>query len=200
MTLKGLPQSINNFFTDNQKLLKEPNKFIEKLFIDLLDKYNLSSNTETDQENITQPSIINPKIVFNPKFYIIWQTEKQLQTALQKPYDRILFAKDVLSPVLGSCLNINTRPVPVSVQLNISEQAIIQSVSIYGTIYLEDGTEIACYEIVLQPSVRIEHNKVAIQRYVRKLLIAGQMALVNFIAPQKQKRLAFDSGCPKTAY
>ncbi|GAB4471928.1 MAG: hypothetical protein OHK0057_15950 [Thermoflexibacter sp.] len=110
----------------------------------------------------------------------------QLQTALQKPYDMRLFAKDVLSPVFGSCLKVNTRPVPAPVQPNTSEQAVIQSVSIYGAIHLEDGTEITCYEIVLQSSVRIEHSKVAIQRYVRKLLTAGQIALINFIAPQNK--------------
>ncbi|MFN4007262.1 MAG: Eco57I restriction-modification methylase domain-containing protein [Chitinophagaceae bacterium] len=110
-----------------------------------------------------------------------------IQTALQKPYDRILFGKEVLSPVFGSCFNLSSSAVPASVQPNKSEQAVIQSVSIYGTIHLEDGTEITCYEIILQPSVRIEHSKVAIQRYVRKLLTAGQIALVNFIAPQNKK-------------
>lgn len=111
----------------------------------------------------------------------------QIQTALQKPYDRILFGKEVLSPVFGSCFSLSSSAVPASVQPNKSEQAVIQSVSIYGTINLEDGTEITCYEINLQPSVRIEHSKVAIQRYVRKLLTAGQIALVNFIAPQNKK-------------
>lgn len=111
----------------------------------------------------------------------------QIQTALQKPYDRILFGKEVLSPVFGSCFNLSSSAVPASVQPNKSEQAVIQSVSIYGTINLEDKTEITCYEINLQPSVRIEHSKVAIQRYVRKLLTAGQIALVNFIAPQNKK-------------
>lgn len=111
----------------------------------------------------------------------------QIQTALQKPYDRILFGKEVLSPVFGSCFNLSSSAVSASVQPNKSEQTVIQSVSIYGTINLEDGTEITCYEINLQPSVRIEHSKVAIQRYVRKLLTAGQIALVNFIAPQNKK-------------
>jgi len=111
----------------------------------------------------------------------------QLQTVLQKPYDRLLFAKKVLNPVFGSCFNLSSSVVPASVQPNKSEQAVIQSVSIYGTINLEDGTEITCYEITLQPTVRIEHSKVAIQRYVRKLLTAGQIALVNFIAPQNKK-------------
>jgi len=111
----------------------------------------------------------------------------QIQTALQKPYDRLLFGKEVLSPVFGSCFTLSTTAVPASVQPNKSEQAVIQSVAIYGNINLEDGTEITCYEINLQPSVRIEHSKVAIQRYVRKLLTAGQIALVNFIAPQNKK-------------
>jgi len=111
----------------------------------------------------------------------------QIQTALQKPYDRILFGKEVLSPVFGSCFNLSSSAVPASVQPNKSEQTVIQSVSIYGIINLEDGTEITCYEIILQPSVRIEQSKVAIQRYVRKLLTAGQIALVNFIAPQNKK-------------
>lgn len=111
----------------------------------------------------------------------------QIQTALQKPYDRILFGKEVLSPVFGSCFSLNTSVVPASFQPNKSEQTVIQSVSIYGSINLEDGTEITCYEINLQPLVRIEHSKVAIQRYVRKLLTAGQIALVNFIAPQNKK-------------
>ncbi len=111
----------------------------------------------------------------------------QIQTALQKPYDRLLFGKEVLSPVFGSCFTLSTTAVPASVQPIKSEQAVIQSVAIYGNINLEDGTEITCYEINLQPTVRIEHSKVAIQRYVRKLLTAGQIALVNFIAPQNKK-------------
>lgn len=111
----------------------------------------------------------------------------QLQAALQKPYDKILFTKEVLIPVFSSYLKLYSSPVPASVQPNQSEQAVIQSVSIYGTICLEDGTEINCYEINLQPSVRIEYCKVAIQRYVRKLLTAGQIALVNFITPQNKQ-------------
>ncbi|KAA5548091.1 hypothetical protein [Adhaeribacter rhizoryzae] len=38
----------------------------------------------------------------------------------------------------------------------------------------------------MQPQVRLEQNKVAIQRYVRKLLTAGQAALVNFIVPKNK--------------
>ncbi len=109
-----------------------------------------------------------------------------LQTALHKPYDRILFAKEVLSPVFHSGLELSALPVPASVQPNKSEQAVINNIVIYGTITLDDGSKVICYEITLQPQVRIEQSKVAIQRYVRKLLVAGQVALVNFIAPQNK--------------
>lgn len=110
----------------------------------------------------------------------------QIQNALQKPYDRILFGKEILSPVFGSSFSLSSSIVPAAVQPNKSEQAVIGSVSIYGNINLEDGTEITCYEIILQPTVRIEQSRVAIQRYVRKLLTAGQIALVNFISPQNK--------------
>ena len=110
----------------------------------------------------------------------------QIQVALHKPYDRILFSKEVLSPVFGSGFSLSSSLVPASVQPNKSEQEAIETVSIYGNITLEDNTEITCYEIVLQPKVRIEHSKVAIQRYVRKLLVTGQAALVNFVTPQNK--------------
>ncbi|MFM9840506.1 MAG: Eco57I restriction-modification methylase domain-containing protein [Cyclobacteriaceae bacterium] len=113
----------------------------------------------------------------------------QLQAALIKPYDRILFAKDVLSPVFGSSFSAGSSLVPASVQPNKSEQEVISTVSIYGSIKLEDNKEVTCYEIVLQPKVRIEQSKVAIQHYVRKLLTAGQAALVNFVpSPSTQEK------------
>ncbi len=110
----------------------------------------------------------------------------QIQTALHKPYDKILFSKEVLSPVFGSCFSLSRNTIAANFQPNKSEQTIIDTVSIYGNITLEDSTEITCYEIVLQPKVRIEQSKVAIQRYVRKLLTAGQAALVNFVSPQNK--------------
>ncbi|HRW20854.1 MAG TPA: hypothetical protein P5509_02675, partial [Bacteroidales bacterium] len=107
----------------------------------------------------------------------------QLQNALHKPYDRILFSREVLSPVFGSGFTLNSSLVPASVSPNKSESAAIANVWIYGKIQLDDSTEITCYEVLLQPKVRIEQSKVAIQQYVRKLLTAGQAALINFVAP-----------------
>jgi hypothetical protein len=107
----------------------------------------------------------------------------QLQNTLQKPYDRILFAKEVLSPVFSSGFTLSTGLVPATVAPNKSESVAIDKVWVYGNIQLDDNTEITCYEVLLQPKVRIEQSKVAIQQYVRKLLTAGQVALINFVAP-----------------
>ena len=107
----------------------------------------------------------------------------QLQNALHKPYDRVLFSREVLSPVFGSGFTLNSSLVPAVVLPSKSESAAIDKVWIYGNIQLDDSTEITCYEVLLQPKVRIEQSKVAIQQYVRKLLTAGQAALINFVAP-----------------
>lgn len=107
----------------------------------------------------------------------------QIQNALRKPYDRVLFASEVLSTVFGSGFTLNSTLIPADVLPNKSESAVIDKVWIYGNIRLDDNTEITCYEVLLQPKVRIEQSKVAIQQYVRKLLTAGQAALINFVAP-----------------
>jgi len=107
----------------------------------------------------------------------------QLQNELRKTYDRLLFAKEVLNNVFGSNFSLSSSLIPTNILPNKSESAVIDKVGIYGNIKLEDGTEISCYEILLQPKVKIEQSKVAIQHYVRKLLMAGQAALINFITP-----------------
>lgn len=66
---KGLPKSINDFFIASAKLLKEPAKFVDQLFIDVLDRYNLSSNAEDEKNRPnTQTGIVNPKIVLTQSF------------------------------------------------------------------------------------------------------------------------------------
>ena len=111
-------------------------------------------------------------------------TKQLLIKALQRPYDRILFAKEILNPVFGSGFTLFNEPVLSSEQPNKTELQVLQEpVYKYGEIVLEDGTEVNCFEITLQPNVRIEQSRVAIQHFVRKLLTAGQAALVNFVSP-----------------
>jgi Alw26I/Eco31I/Esp3I family type II restriction m6 adenine DNA methyltransferase len=107
----------------------------------------------------------------------------QLQNALHKPYDRVIFAREVLSPIFGSGFTLSSNLIPAPITPNKSESIAIDKVWIYGNIRLDDSTEITCYEVLLQPKVRIEHSKVAIQQYMRKLLTAGQAALISFVTP-----------------
>ena len=66
---KGLPKSINDFFTSNTGLLKEPEKFIEQLFITVLDRYDLSpGSVEMPQSEKAHRGIVNPQIVLTQSF------------------------------------------------------------------------------------------------------------------------------------
>ena len=107
----------------------------------------------------------------------------QLRITLQKPYDRIIFSKEVLSPVFNNGFSLSSSLLRANLPPTQSESKVISDVFIYGQINLEDGTEITCYEVNLQPDVRIDYSKVAIQHYVRKLLTAGQAAFINFVSP-----------------
>ncbi len=66
---KGIPKSINDFFRSNEGLLKEPYKFIEKLFISVLDRYDLSPSSEdANQADKGHKGIVNPQIVLTQSF------------------------------------------------------------------------------------------------------------------------------------
>lgn len=66
---KGLPKSINDYFTSNTSLLKEPDKFIEQLFITVLDRYDLSPGSEEmPQSDKAHRGIVNPQIVLTQSF------------------------------------------------------------------------------------------------------------------------------------
>ncbi|RWY57534.1 helicase-related protein [Mucilaginibacter gilvus] len=66
---KGLPKSINDFFIVNMKLVKQPVLLVEQLFIEVLDRYDLSLNTDENKKNSkTTIGIINPKIVLTQSF------------------------------------------------------------------------------------------------------------------------------------
>jgi len=68
-TSKGLPKSINDFFKANAGLLKKPDKFIEQLFINVLDRYDLSPGSEEAiQSDKTHRGIVNPQIVITQSF------------------------------------------------------------------------------------------------------------------------------------
>jgi len=66
---KGLPKSINDYFTSNAGLLKEPDKFIDNLFITVLDRYDLSPGSEeVPRSDKAQRGIVNPLIVITQSF------------------------------------------------------------------------------------------------------------------------------------
>ena len=66
---KGLPKSINDYFISNIGLLKESEKFIDQLFITVLDRYDLSSSSDEGPlpEKMNR-GIVNPQIVLTQSY------------------------------------------------------------------------------------------------------------------------------------
>lgn len=91
-------------------------------------------------------------------------SKEQFLKALAKPYDRILFARDVLKPVFGSSFKLESELRPTREEPNKTEKQSIRSVGYYGKIQLDDDRPVMCYEIELMPNVRIEQSKVTICR------------------------------------
>ena len=113
-------------------------------------------------------------------------TKEYLQQQLSINYDHLLFAKNILSKVFGSYFTLFSEKQKVN-ELTKTEEKVIEEVTIYGQISLPDDSDITCYEVKLQPTVKIEQNKVSIQQFVRKLLLTREAALINFIAPQNNE-------------
>ena len=69
---KGLPKEVNDFFIAQASKIKNPQIFLDLLFTEILDRYDLSANTEHNSADIdhesTPLSIINPKIVLTLSF------------------------------------------------------------------------------------------------------------------------------------
>jgi len=104
-----------------------------------------------------------------------------LQQALQKPYERRVFITEILQPVFQNKLQIPTSPIDETPNLSQTETSLIKQVLRYGSIALDDDTDIICYEITLHDAVRLEQNRISIQQYVRKLMVAGDVMLLNFV-------------------
>jgi type I restriction-modification system DNA methylase subunit len=114
----------------------------------------------------------------------------QIQESFQKIYDLEVFKREILNSVFTSGkakLFREENYIDESNKLTASEKKAILKVVHYGNLELDDYNILKLYEITLQPSVRIEQSKVGIQQYVRKMLIAGEGVLVNFINPDNLK-------------
>ncbi len=101
---------------------------------------------------------------------------------LNRKYDLKTFGQNILKAIFPSFEMWSSQN--VSEELTVTEKKTINQAYTYGRVELEDGTEITCYEIHLQENVRIEQSRVAIQQYVRKLVLEGDAAFINFVSPK----------------
>jgi adenine-specific DNA-methyltransferase len=101
--------------------------------------------------------------------------------ALALPYDRPGFVRDVLRPVFGAGRLRVLHEDQSTGDLTATDKRLAVSAVQYGELILDDGTEVRCLEVRLQPRVRPEQSRVGIQQLVRRLLTAGQAGLVSFV-------------------
>lgn len=65
---RGLPKSVNEYFKANEKNLKNINGFMDGLFKEVLDRYDLSIHENEDSKKTNNRGIINPEIVLTQSF------------------------------------------------------------------------------------------------------------------------------------
>jgi len=65
---RGLPKSVNEYFKANEKNLKNINGFMDGLFKEVLDRYDLSIHENEDSLKTNSRGIINPEIVLTQSF------------------------------------------------------------------------------------------------------------------------------------
>lgn len=107
--------------------------------------------------------------------------QEKAQQTVCSTYNRDSFIRDVLMWLFPERVAVLSSPEKQR-DITGTEQKVIKECVRYATITLDDLTTVSCYEILLQDTVRIEHNKVSIQQYVRKLLLGKEAALINFIS------------------
>lgn len=112
-----------------------------------------------------------------------------IKASFEKVYELGNFSQNVLLEVFGEnrvdVFN-KDRQKDETNNLSASEKKIIHKVLHYGDLTLDDTAYLKLYEITLQSKVRIEQSKVGIQQYIRKNLLSGEGALVNFINPENK--------------
>jgi len=109
-----------------------------------------------------------------------------IKASFDQIYELGKFSKNILIEIFGTNkadIFGKDRQEDESNKLSASEKKVIQKVLYYGNLTLDDSSTLKLYEITLKTKVRIEQSKVAIQQYVRKNLLSGEGALVNFINP-----------------
>ncbi|MCH8549929.1 MAG: phospholipase D-like domain-containing protein [Balneolaceae bacterium] len=65
---RGLPKSVNDYFKANEKKLNNINGFMDGLFKEVLDRYDLSVHEGENSMNTNNRGIINPEIVLTQSF------------------------------------------------------------------------------------------------------------------------------------
>lgn len=95
------------------------------------------------------------------------------------------FCEQVLKPTFGAENYIERKDSNPN-WLNQSDIKIFQSITFLGEFELTEGDRLLCFDVTLQPTVKLSANRVTIQKVVRKLLATYSNAFIIFHYPNNE--------------
>lgn len=117
----------------------------------------------------------------------------ELKAILQNAYDRNLWIS-TLQFLTGKreFLTINLSPKTIEVNTQQAER-LIKTFNQIGSVKTSDGITLPIFEVILENNIRIEHNRVAVNEFIKKHIIRDAIkgALVTF---------SYDEGHHKTEW
>ncbi|QGN23684.1 Eco57I restriction-modification methylase domain-containing protein [Elizabethkingia anophelis] len=117
----------------------------------------------------------------------------ELKAILQNAYDRNLWIS-TLQFLTGKreFLTINLSPKTIEVNTQQAER-LIKTFNQIGSVKTSDGITLPIFEVILENNIRIEHNRVAVNEFIKKHIIKDAIkgALVTF---------SYDEGHHKTEW
>ncbi len=96
------------------------------------------------------------------------------------------FCEQVLKPTFGA-ENYTFRNASEPDWLNESDRKIFHTISFLGEFELTEGDRLLCFDVTLQPSIKLSANRVTIQKVVRKLLATYSNAFIIFHYPNNEE-------------
>jgi len=118
---------------------------------------------------------------------------ENIQKTLNKEYTLSTFQTDILKPVFQngvSVFKIYDDNNVTDIDLTETENKIAQSVKQYGIIQTNEDNPVIInlFEVVLQPKIVIERNRITVGSIIRKMLFGDDASFVNFVYAKEDKK------------
>lgn len=116
--------------------------------------------------------------------------KSELKTILQNAYDRSQWIS-TLQFLTGKrdLLTVNLSPKAVEIKTQEADR-LVKSFHQIGTVKTSDGASLPIFEIILEDDIRIEHNRVGVNEFIKKYIVkdAVKGALTTFSYDENREK------------